>query len=106
MPSTTAEMLTAQIAAQAEAFESINADDYDSLWEIPLEVTVHRQVHVLLTYGGPTIWAEADLDDDGQVTNARLMGAWGTDQATCPVSHRSALWTALQEYAETVMTAA
>lgn len=101
----TAEMLNNEITAQAEAFDAIFAQDfqYDALWEQPLEVTVERQLHVTLCYGGPTVEAIADLDDDGSVTDAHLEGWWGSEHQIRPVYRDSKLWDALEFYAEGVL---
>lgn len=101
---TTNEMLTREIAAQAEQFDEIfaNDDPLDELREAPLEVTTRTQLVVVLCTGGPHVEAAADLDDDGAVVSASLTGYWGSETVRTQVQPGTSLWRALGEYAETV----
>lgn len=102
--SNTSQMLTRQIDAQDEQFDEIYAssDPFDELWEAPLEVTARTQLVVVLSVGGPHVEAVADLDTDGEVASAHIVGYWGGESETRPVSRSSTLWRALCDYAETV----
>ena len=82
---TTNERLTREISAQAEQFDEIfaNDDPFDELWEAPLEVTTRTQLVVTLCTGGPHVKAGADLDNDGAIVSASIVGYWGErDRAT------------------------
>ncbi|NLB46185.1 MAG: hypothetical protein GX814_00240 [Microbacteriaceae bacterium] len=106
--SSTSQMLTLQIDAQAEQFDEIYAadDPFDELWEAPLEVTTRTQLVVVLAVGGPHVEAVADLDEDGAVVSAHIAGFWGGESETRPVRPGSSLWRALREYAETARMSA
>lgn len=99
---TTNEMLTREISAQAEQFDEIfaNDDPFDELWEAPLEVTTRTQLVVVLCTGGPHVEAVADLDDEGAIITASLVGYWGNETVQQQVAPSSSLWRALCEYAE------
>ena len=66
---------------------------------MPLEVTVRRRVIVLLTCGGPNVAIEADLDQDGAITDARLVGHWGCARIERHVSQGSSVFRGLETYA-------
>ena len=57
-----------------------------------------REVHVLLTLGGPTVWLIAD-DHEG----VRVEGYWGTDRRTRGTAVLPWLANSLQEYADAFM---
>lgn len=99
---TTNEMLTREISAQAEQFDEIfaNDDPFDELWEAPLEVTTRTQLVVVLCTGGPHVEAVADLDDEGAIITASLVGYWGNETVQQQVAPSSSLWRALWGYAE------
>lgn len=115
---TTQDRLREQLAAQIEQFEEIfNAidgsgpfddgsdmgqDPYDALVETPLEITIKRTLHVLLTCGGPHVEAIATLDEDGDITNARLLGHWGDALIDNPIDGGSAMYRMLEHHAEMV----
>lgn len=100
---TTKEMLTRAISAQAEQFDEsfANDDPFDELWEAPLEVATRTQLVVVLCTGGPHIEAVADLDGEGAIITASLVGYWGNETVQQQVAPSSSLWRALCEYAET-----
>jgi len=105
MDNTTSDMLTTQMDAQASQFDAIftETETYDSLYEVPLEITVRRQIVVLLCTGGPHVEAVANLAQNGTVTDARIFGCWGSANETRRVSGGSALWRALEEYAVNIV---
>lgn len=103
MTTSTRTMLTDQITAQAQQFEEIYAqtDPYESLYEVPIEVTVHRQLTVVLCAGGPHIEAVAALDGN-RVIDARLEGYWAGQRETYTIGRGTPIWRALEDYAHTV----
>ena len=105
---TTNERLTREITAQSEQFDEIFANDdlFDELWEAPLEVATRTQLVVVLCTGGPHVEAVADLDNDGAVVSACIVGYWGSETVQQQVTPGSSLWRALREYAETVRMSA
>lgn len=100
--STTNERLTREITTQAEQFDEIFANDgpCDELWEAPLEVITRTQLVVVLCIGGPHVEAVADLDNDGGVVSASIVGYWGNETVQQQVAPSSSLWRALCDYAE------
>jgi hypothetical protein len=114
MSPSTLDALAAQLDAQAAHFNALFAamdagitydgnssaqEPDDALDELPLEVTVKRRICVLLTYGGPTVTAEADLDDTDSISNARLTGHWGNEHIERQLSPDGGLFRGLQHYA-------
>lgn len=103
MTTSTHIMLTRQMTAQAEQFDEIyqEADPYEHLHDAPLEVRVSKQLTVLLCAGGPHVEAVATLDGH-PITDARLVGYWAGASESWPVHQGTALWNALEQYAETI----
>lgn len=104
MTTSTHIMLTRQMAAQSEQFNEIyqEADPYELLYDAPLEIRVSKQLTVVLCTGGPHIEAVATLDDDA-VTDARLDGCWAGERESRPIPQGTALWNALESYAEALI---
>jgi len=75
-------------------------DPHDALHEAALEVTVRRRISVLLTCGGPNVAMEADLDHEGSITDARIVGHWGGVCIKRRLSQGSSVFRALETYAE------
>lgn len=115
--STTTEQLQATVADLMLAAVALNAsENHDTLrewlnddaldvqvsarWSLMVDeprAMTDREVHVLITLGGPNVWLIAD-DNEG----VRVEGYWGTDQC---VERRVLPWLAnsLQEYADAFM---
>ena len=95
---TTAQALADQMTAQAEEFDS---PENEGIFDLPLEITVRKQLVVVLCTGGPHVEAVAELDDSG-IVSASLDGYWAGSQQSRPVEPGSGLWNALEQYAEVV----
>lgn len=104
MTTSTHIMLTRQMTAQAKQFDEIyqEADPYEHLDDAPLEIRVSKQLTVVLCTGGPHIEAVANLEGDA-VTDARLDGYWAGERESRPIPQGTALWNALESYAEALI---
>ena len=63
------------------AQESVLSVDYRSGWSDDEGDFVATEVRLTLAIGGPSIYLYADYDDDGQVSNCRLVCNWWGDRA-------------------------
>lgn len=113
---TSTDRLREQLAAEVETLEGIYAaidsispfdddsddsqDPYEALSEAPVEATIKRTLRVVLATGGPHVEAVATLDDDGDITNARLKGYWASATIDDPVDPGSAMYRLLEQHAE------
>lgn len=107
--------LLAQLDAQAASLEEIFAaidtgddldgdDPHEALCEHPLEVKKVVQVCVVLATGGPHVEITAELDEETfSLTQARLCGYWGDEQVERRVDEGSAVFRALDTYAEALV---
>ena len=82
--------------------EDVNSDDPEIAEEAEaqidnyaLEVAVRHRVRVLLTFGGPSVWLDADAESarDGweRIGEITLHHSWGFDRKEIPVADGSAL---------------
>lgn len=113
---TTTDRLREHLAAEVQILEDIYAaidntnpfddgsgdtqDPYEALSEAPVEVTIKRTLRVVLATGGPHVEAVATLDDDGDITDARLMGFWSNATIDDPIDSSSAVYRLLEQHAE------
>lgn len=113
---TTTDRLREQLAAEVEALDAIytaidnigpfddgsgyEQDAYEALSEAPIEVTIKRTLRVVLATGGPHVEAVATLEDDGDISDARLMGFWSNATVDEPADPGSAVYRLLEQYAE------
>lgn len=105
MTASTRQQLAQQVIAQAEQFDAIyeSDDPYEELYEAPLEITVGRELTVLLCTGGPHVEATASVNDEGAVITAQIHGYWGSERVSRSVRPGSSLWRALGDYAQCVV---
>lgn len=114
MPRTTHEALIDQLDAQEEHFEDIfqaldhdhphqGQGAHDALHEAPLEISTETSVTVLLTTGGPHVELIGDLQSDGTIHNAQIVGYWGSEKIHRQVTPGTALHRAIQAYAESLI---
>ena len=65
----------------AQAQESVLSVEYRSGWAEDKDDLVVEEVRLTLAIGGPSIYLYADYDDDGQVSNCKLVCNWWGDRA-------------------------
>lgn len=101
MTTSTKTMLADQMTAQANQFDEIyqEADPFEQLHEAPIDIHLDQQLTVVLCTGGPHVEAVATLDR-GDITRARLEGYWAGEKVSWPVTQGTALWQALETYAQ------
>lgn len=113
MHRTTHTALIDQLDAQEEHFDEIfealdhdlpyqGHDAHDALHEAPLEISTETSVTVLLTTGGPHVELIGDLQADGTIHNAQIVGYWGSEKIHRQVTPGTALHRAIEAYAESL----
>lgn len=66
----------------------------------PLEVRITRRLNVLLTFGGPSVRVIADLNEAGDIGNAKMIGTWGAETVARDIAPDHPACVALESYAE------
>lgn len=90
-----------QIFAALDAGHRVDSQDaHTTLHDAPLDVTVHRRLTALLADGEPRVEASAGFDETGQLSDPKLVAAWGGGTLECVISPGVSLYRALQAYAE------
>lgn len=120
MMSPTRERLAQNVQANIEHFNEIISaidsgasydengyphDPHDALFETPLDVRVERTLSVLLTCGCPHIEVVSDMEEDGSLRNACIVGHWGDERVERHLDMNDPAFRALMSYAEGVSAA-
>lgn len=110
---TCAERIADHMAGRAETIGKLQRADDDCVFvfegrdtaderlqEMPLSVEVVRHVKILLSWGGPSDWLDAELDADNDIVTLVYHFADWFDHAQSYVEKNSALWRFAESFAE------
>jgi hypothetical protein len=79
-------------AFDEDGYPVTDEEKVDRLYEMPLSVEVIRHVKILLGWGGPSDWLDAELDSDGDIRTLEYHFADWFDHAQTYVEKDSPLW--------------